>query len=104
MPSELGWSGFGSPGKVFWRYLEDCVVDILLDPTFKDSIDYEARPIFRDGQRIFGPLRSGTRWEELEQQYPKKTIIPVCVYSDGTEFMKGSGAHPMFGGLHPHAL
>ncbi len=75
-------------------------MDVLLDPTFKDCIDYEAKPIFREGQRVFGPLRSGTLWEDLEHLYPKKTIIPVAVYSDSTEFMKGSGAHPMFGMLH----
>ena len=90
-------TGFGIDGKVFWRYLEDCVVDILLDPTFQDCIDYEAKPLFQDGERIFGPLRSGMEWEELQEKYPHKTIVPVQVYTDGTEFMKGSGAHPMFG-------
>jgi hypothetical protein len=96
--------GFGVAGKIFFRYLEDCIVDILLDPTFKDSIDYTAKPLYRDGERVFGPLRSGTRWEELESKYPDRTIVPVGVYSDGTEFFKGSGAHPIFGKACPRMV
>ena len=88
----------GAEGKVFYKNFEDVVLDLLQDPSLKDAIDYEAKPLFKeDGERVFGPMTSGMAWEHFEKKLPNGTTILVVFYSDATTFYKRTSTHPVFG-------
>lgn len=89
---------------VFIRLFEDAVIDLLQDERLKDCIDYEAKPIFMKGTRVFGPFRSGTFWQQTELQFKGRTVICIMVYSDATELYKGVSAHPVFSMCPSHVL
>ena len=81
--------------KIFYRNFLDVCIELLQDPRFKNCIDYNAKPLFSGDQRVFGPLSSGLFWELQEHLHPNKTVIPVCIYSDATEFYTSVTAHPV---------
>ncbi len=94
----------GAEGKIFYRLFEDIIVELLQDARLKDFLEYVAKPLHNGKHRLFGPFSSGLRWEQLQQQFPGKSIILLLVYSDATEFFKGLSAHPIFGTLLPPSL
>ena len=92
-----GTEADGVEGQVFYKLFEYVVIDLLQDPSFKDAIDYAAKPLFnQDGERLFGPMTSGAAWEDITIQHPGKTPILVVFYSDATTFYKNTSAHPVF--------
>lgn len=84
-------------GKVYYKLFEDIVCDLLQDSSLKDFVDYECKPLFKDGERMLGPASSGLLWEAFEFELPDKTIILMVFYSDATQFYKKTSAHPVFG-------
>ena len=82
---------------MYYKLIEDAVIDLVQDPLLKDHIDWEAKPIYKHGQRVFGPFRSGMWMEAMEIKFGDRTVIALIGYSDATEFYKGVSAHPIFG-------
>jgi hypothetical protein len=83
--------------KVFYRFMEDLVVDLLQDPRLSQHIDWHAKPLFSGGKRLLGPYSSGVNMQLLEKLHPGKTVINLICYSDECEFFKGVTAHPIMG-------
>ncbi len=87
---------YGVDATVYYKYFEDVVLDLLLDASLKDFMHYEAEPLYCGSERVFGPFSSGLLWQKYEMDFPDKTVINVFLYSDETEFYKGTSAHPIF--------
>jgi hypothetical protein len=75
-------------------------VELLQDPRTQGKINWEAKPLFYRGKRVFGPWSSGLHMQLLQKKHPGKTVINVQLYSDETEFYKGESAHPVFGNMY----
>jgi hypothetical protein len=83
--------------RVFYRLIEDLVVDLLQDPRTIENINWRAKPLFSGNKRLLGPYSSGVNMEMLEKLHPGKTVINLICYSDEVEFYKGVTAHPIMG-------
>ncbi len=83
--------------KVFYRFVEDLVVDLLQDPRLAGHMTWHAKPLFCGGNRLLGPWSSGASMQLLDKLHPGKTVINLICYSDEVEFFKGVSAHPIMG-------
>ena len=90
-----------SDGQIHYKLIETVAFDLLMDPAYKDHMDYHFKPLFHKGKRLLGPYSSGATWESLEKKHPNKTIVPFFGYYDWTEFYKGHSAEPFYGVFLP---